>query len=109
MDVDLQLKPISQDGIPEAISKAELYRNLNEPGEAESILRWNGCVRFLQGRLGSDGRKVIDRIDAGDSPPIKSRKAHNHLDRHSSIHRMATKGGLALCFTKYLTRQNAWV
>src|ERR1700694_1650874 len=38
-DVDLQLKPISKDGIPEAISKAELYRNLNEPGEAESICR----------------------------------------------------------------------
>src|SRR5881392_2974534 len=39
IDVDLQLKPISKDGIPEAISKAELYRNLNEPGEAESICR----------------------------------------------------------------------
>src|SRR5436190_6137359 len=37
--MDLQLKPISKDGIPEAISKAELYRNLNEPGEAESICR----------------------------------------------------------------------
>src|SRR5260370_8502937 len=38
-DVELQLKPISKDGIPEAISKAELYRNLNEPGEAASICR----------------------------------------------------------------------
>ena len=37
--MDLQLKPISKDGIPEAVSKAELYRNLNEPGEAESICR----------------------------------------------------------------------
>src|SRR5260370_36103357 len=37
--MDLQLKPISKEGIPEAISKAELYRNLNEPGEAESICR----------------------------------------------------------------------
>ena len=37
--MDLKLKPISRDGIPEAISKAELYRNLNEPGEAESICR----------------------------------------------------------------------
>ena len=34
-----QLKPISKDGVPAAISKAELYRNLNEPGEAESICR----------------------------------------------------------------------
>jgi len=37
--VELQLKPISKDCIPEAVSKAELYRNLNEPGEAESICR----------------------------------------------------------------------
>jgi tetratricopeptide (TPR) repeat protein len=37
--MELRLKPISQEGIPEAISKAELYRNLNEPGEAESICR----------------------------------------------------------------------
>ena len=37
--MELQLKPISRDGIPAAISKAELYRNLNEPGEAESICR----------------------------------------------------------------------
>jgi len=169
--VDLQLKPISKDGVPEAINKAELYRNLNEPGEAESIcrdilaaeadnqtalrllglsitdqfngspgdryseaekifqtlrdeyerryfagllrerlakaqlgagrsphtvaplfeealacfekaeeirphgnddaiLRWNRCVRILQSRLGSDWQKLIDTIDAGDSPPI---------------------------------------
>jgi tetratricopeptide (TPR) repeat protein len=169
--MDLQLKPISKDGIPEAISKAELYRYLNEPGEAESIcrdilvadsenqtalrllglsitdqftgnasdryseaessfqsltdqyqrfyyagilherqakaqlaagrspymvtplfekamdyfqkaeairphgnddaiLRWNRCVRILQSRLGTDWKKLIATIDAGDSPPI---------------------------------------
>lgn len=32
-----KLKTISKDGIPEAISKIELYRYLNEPEEAESI------------------------------------------------------------------------
>lgn len=37
--MELKLKPISQAGIPEAISKAEIYRYLNEPGEAESICR----------------------------------------------------------------------
>ena len=169
--MELKLKPISKDGITEAISKAELYRYLNEPGEAESIcrdilaadtenqaalrlmglsitdqftgnasdryneaentfqnltdpyqrsyyagilherqakaqlavgrppytvaplfeqaldyfekaeairphgnddaiLRWNRCVRILQSRLGSDWRKLIETIDAGDSPPI---------------------------------------
>jgi tetratricopeptide (TPR) repeat protein len=33
------LKTISKAGIPEAIAKAELYRYLNEPEEAESICR----------------------------------------------------------------------
>lgn len=37
--MDLTLKPISRAGIGEAISKAEVYRYLNEPGEAESICR----------------------------------------------------------------------
>lgn len=37
--MELKLKPISKAGIPEAISKAEVYRYLNEPGEAESICR----------------------------------------------------------------------
>lgn len=37
--MELRLKSISRSGIPEAISKVELYRYLNEPGEAESICR----------------------------------------------------------------------
>ncbi len=35
--MELKLKTISKDGIPEAVSKVELYRYLNEPEEAESI------------------------------------------------------------------------
>jgi len=37
--VEFKLKSISKAGIPEAISKVELYRSLNEPEEAESICR----------------------------------------------------------------------
>jgi hypothetical protein len=37
--MELKLKSISKAGIAEAVSKAELYRFLNEPGEAESICR----------------------------------------------------------------------
>ena len=37
--MDLKLKTISRAGIAEAIAKAELYRYLNEPEEAESICR----------------------------------------------------------------------
>jgi hypothetical protein len=32
-----QLKPLSPDALPAAVGKAERYRLLNEPGEAESI------------------------------------------------------------------------
>lgn len=35
--MELKLKTISQDGIAEAISKAEHYRHLHEPEESESI------------------------------------------------------------------------
>ena len=37
--MELKLKTISKAGIPEAIAKAEVYRSLNEPEEAESICR----------------------------------------------------------------------
>ena len=37
--MELQLKPISKGGVPAALSKVEVYRYLNEPGEAESICR----------------------------------------------------------------------
>jgi tetratricopeptide (TPR) repeat protein len=35
--MDYQLKPISRNAIPEALQKAERYRLLNEPAQAESI------------------------------------------------------------------------
>jgi hypothetical protein len=38
-----QLKPLSKNAIPAALVKAERYRLLNEPGEAESI-----CLDVLQ-------------------------------------------------------------
>jgi tetratricopeptide (TPR) repeat protein len=37
--MEYKLKHISTSGIPEAIAKAELYRSLDEPEEAESICR----------------------------------------------------------------------
>lgn len=35
----IELKPISKEGIPNALKKIERYRLLNEPAEAESICR----------------------------------------------------------------------
>lgn len=37
--MDYPLKFISREGIPDAAAKAEFYRNLNDPEEAESICR----------------------------------------------------------------------
>jgi tetratricopeptide (TPR) repeat protein len=37
--MEFKLKSISESGIDNAIAKAEVYRHLNEPGEAESICR----------------------------------------------------------------------
>jgi hypothetical protein len=41
--MQFQLKPISKDGVPAALQKAERYRFLNEPSAAESI-----CLDVLQ-------------------------------------------------------------
>jgi hypothetical protein len=37
--MEYRLRPISKGGVPAAIAKAEVYRYLNEPEEAESICR----------------------------------------------------------------------
>ncbi|SRR6266540_5908293 len=49
-----QLKPLSKDAIPAALAKAERYRLLNEPGEAESI-----CLDVLQIDPGSQDALVM--------------------------------------------------
>ena len=35
--MEFQLKTLSPEAVPRALAKAERYRLLNEPGEAESI------------------------------------------------------------------------
>ena len=47
-----ELKPISSAGVPRAIAKAERYRLLNEPEEAESI-----CLDIL--RVDADNQEVL--------------------------------------------------
>jgi hypothetical protein len=48
------LKPLSKDAVPAALAKAERYRLLNEPGEAESI-----CLDVLQVEPGSQDAIVM--------------------------------------------------
>ena len=60
------LKTISKEGIPEALSKAERYRLLNEPGEAESICRDVMAVEpEHQGALRLLGLALTDQFVGG--------------------------------------------
>ena len=66
--METQLKPISQAGIAEAISKVEVYRYLNEPGEAESICRDILAVDGdNQAALRLLGLAITDQFDGGTS------------------------------------------
>jgi hypothetical protein len=68
MGLDLKLKTISKSGIPEAIAKAELYRYLNEPEEAESICRdvLAADPRHMMG-LRTLGLAITDQFTGGPS------------------------------------------
>ncbi|MEP6820127.1 MAG: hypothetical protein ABJA18_11380 [bacterium] len=66
--MDTKLKPISQAGIAEAISKAQVYRYLNEPGEAESICRDILAVDAdNQAALRLLGLAITDQFDGSTS------------------------------------------
>lgn len=70
---DLKLKSISPDGIPHALEKAERYRLLNDPAQAESICRdvlavdsdnqdaLRSLILTLTDQLGSQGAGHIAR------------------------------------------------
>jgi hypothetical protein len=49
-----ELKPLSKDAVPAALARAERYRLLNEPGEAESI-----CLDVLQVDPGNRNASVM--------------------------------------------------
>jgi hypothetical protein len=67
-------KPISRDAIPSALAKAERYRLLNEPGEAESI-----CLDVLQIEPGNQDALVAlvlaltDQFPQHASPGLPAR------------------------------------
>ena len=66
--MQLNLKAISRAGIAEAISKAEVYRYLNEPGEAESICRDILAVEpDNQAALRLLGLAITDQFNGGTS------------------------------------------
>ena len=62
-----RLKPLSRDAIPAALAKAERYRLLNEPGEAESI-----CLDVLEIDRGNQEALVILILALTDQFPHES-------------------------------------
>lgn len=68
----LQLKAISKEAIPRALEKAELYRYLNEPAEAESI-----CLDILaaepehQGAIRLLGLSITDQFTGRETDRFK--------------------------------------
>jgi hypothetical protein len=61
------LKPLSKDAVPAALAKAERYRLLNEPGEAESI-----CLDILQVDPQNEDALVIMLLALTDQFPLDS-------------------------------------
>lgn len=89
--MDLHLKPISRGGIPAALSKVEVYRYLNEPGEAESI-----CQDILaiepDNQEGSRllGLAITDQFTGGGSDRfVEARKVFESLsDAYQRIYHL---------------------
>lgn len=53
-----------------AMKYFEEAERIRPPNNDDAILRWNRCVRILQGRTGSDWRKEIEALDVGEGPPV---------------------------------------
>jgi len=83
------LKTISREGIPEALSKAERYRLLNEPGEAESICRDVLVVEpDHQGALRLLGLALTDQFTGGaaDRHPEAERVFQSLSDPYEQLY-----------------------
>jgi hypothetical protein len=62
-----RLKPLTKEAVPGALAKAERYRLLNEPGEAESI-----CLDVLEVDPGNQDAKIMLLLALTDQFPHES-------------------------------------
>lgn len=89
----ITLKPLSAEAIPAALAKAERYRLLNEPDQAESI-----CEDILAAAPGNDKAEVIlllaltDRFTKGDGHLVA--RAQQIVARLDAPYDRAYFGGL---------------
>ena len=88
-----ELKPLSREGISAALQKAERYRVLNDPAEAESI-----CLDILevdpenQAALIDLLLALTDQFPSGDADVVK--RARELLDRLKSAYDRAYYSGI---------------
>jgi hypothetical protein len=86
-------KPISQEGVPRALQKAERYRVINDPSSAESI-----CLDVLtvspenQQALMTLLLAITDQFDAGPMEGV--RRAREVLPRLDDEYKRAYYGGI---------------
>jgi hypothetical protein len=88
------LKPITRDGIPGALAKAERYRLLNEPNEAESI-----CCDILD--VEPDNQSALISLVLALTDQISQ-------DAHSFSKALATSARLASDFDRVYYAGIAW-
>ena len=71
-----ELKKLSREGVDAALEKAERYRLLNEPWEAESI-----CRDILEADPGDQRARIVlvlalsDQLRTGNAPPVAEIRA----------------------------------
>ena len=87
-----ELKPITRDGIPRALEKAERYRLLNEPSDAESI-----CLDVLA--VEPDNQKALVTMllavtDQFDGFTVDAGRAHEVLHRLRGDYERAYYAGI---------------
>src|SRR6266849_3175651 len=88
-----ELKPLHKEAIPRALEKAERYRLLNEPGEAESI-----CLDVLN--IDPDNQQALvimllaltDRFNKGYA--VSDHRVHEVLSRLHGEYERAYYAGL---------------
>src|SRR5262245_55012267 len=87
-----ELKPITNEGIPRALEKAERYRLLNEPEEAESI-----CRDILQVEADNQKALILLILTLSDQfNHISSKEAENLLPRLKDGYQKAYYTGIIL-------------
>jgi hypothetical protein len=87
-----ELKILSPDAVPRALAKAERYRLLNEPGEAESI-----CLDALE--VGPTNQEAITMLllaitDQFDADTTRVSEAWKTLDRLTTPYERAYYSGI---------------